>query len=83
MHVRRQSPESPLEVLTVAWPFLAGMLLMLMISIGSIYALSAMRAYVTGLAIWVSAEGDANAGHRWSAPMDAKRVSCKDKGKTE
>lgn len=49
------------------------MIIMLLISFGSIQALSAMRAYVSGLAVWIGAEGDVNAAmHRYlAAPSDA------------
>ncbi len=41
---------------------------MLLISLGSIYLLSAMRAYVAGLAVWVAAEGNTEAAmHRYLA----------------
>src|SRR6202166_4074508 len=41
------------SVIAVTWPFLGGMTLMLLISLGSINALSAMRAYVAGVAVWI------------------------------
>jgi PAS domain S-box-containing protein len=49
------------------------MVLMLLISIGSNYALSAMRAYVAGHSVWIGAEADTNAAmHRFLArPSDA------------
>ncbi|MDB6082340.1 MAG: hypothetical protein JWN43_221 [Gammaproteobacteria bacterium] len=64
--MKSQESISTHGVIAVTWPFLAGMLLMLLISIGSVYALSAMRAYVAGHAAWVGAEGDtAAAMHRY------------------
>jgi diguanylate cyclase (GGDEF)-like protein/PAS domain S-box-containing protein len=49
------------------------MSLMLLISLGSIYALSAMRAYVAGDAVWIGAEAATNAAiHRYLIqPSDA------------
>ena len=46
---------------------------MLLISLGSINALSAMRAYVAGVAVWIGAEADTSAAmHRYLArPSDA------------
>jgi diguanylate cyclase (GGDEF)-like protein/PAS domain S-box-containing protein len=71
--VKNQASESSQSVIAVTWPFLAGMMLMLLISLGSVYALSAMRAYVTGLAVWIAAEGNTDAAmHRYLAqPSDA------------
>ena len=65
--------ESSHSVIAVTLPFLGGMVLMLLISLGSIHALSAMRAYVTGLAVWIGAEGNTSAEmHRILArPGDA------------
>ena len=61
------------SVIAVTWPFLGGMTLMLLISLGSINALSAMRAYVAGVAVWIGAEADTSAAmHRYLArPSDA------------
>jgi diguanylate cyclase (GGDEF)-like protein/PAS domain S-box-containing protein len=72
--VKTNAAHSSHSVLAVTWPFLASMIIMLLISLGSIQALSAMRAYVSGLAIWIGAEGDANAAmHRYlTAPSDAR-----------
>ncbi len=61
MSDKNRTPEPNLGVIAVTWPFLAGMLLILLISAGSIYTLSAMRAYVAGLAVWVGAEGQTSA----------------------
>jgi diguanylate cyclase (GGDEF)-like protein/PAS domain S-box-containing protein len=60
--------ESSHSVIAVTWPFLGGMLLMLLISLGSINALSAMRAYVAGLSVWIGAEANTSeAMHRYLA----------------
>ena len=73
LHVKDNIPESSHSVIAVTWPFLAGMTLMLLISLGSIHALSAMRAYVAGLSVWIGAEADTSAAmHRYLArPSDA------------
>src|ERR1700686_2235042 len=73
LHVKADIPESSHSVIAVTWPFLAGMALMLLISLGSINALSAMRAYVAGLSVWIGAEADTSeAMHRYLArPTDA------------
>ncbi len=59
--LKKHSLYSTHGVIYVTWPFLAGMLLMLGISLASIYAQSAMRAYILGLGVWTRAEGDTNA----------------------
>jgi diguanylate cyclase (GGDEF)-like protein/PAS domain S-box-containing protein len=71
--VKGDVSESSHSVIAVTLPFLGGMVLMLLISLGSIHALSAMRAYVTGLAVWIGAEGNTSAEmHRILArPGDA------------
>lgn len=52
------------------------MLLMLLISLASNYALSAMRAYVAGNGIWNAAESDTNAAmRRYSAQPTAARLA--------
>ena len=68
-----RGPESSYSVIAVTWPFLGGMTLMLLISLGSIHALSAMRAYGAGLGVWIGAEADTSAAmHRYLArPSDA------------
>jgi diguanylate cyclase (GGDEF)-like protein/PAS domain S-box-containing protein len=71
--VNNDTSKSAHSVIAVTWPFLAGMSLMLLIALGSIHALSAMRAYVAGLAVWMVAEGNTDAAmHRYLLqPSDA------------